>query len=191
MDWNTITSSMSQCTQTEFTHSYWCFALLGVPFFSFIFKKVCRKTLTNSGQEMATWTITSNNTNTSVFTSLWTVVVETFFNSSRVTRAGVLTWSLVSVCLGRDVVLDLPLFGSRHLLHLVDLGHAELGVVVEKHASLQDGQVVLGPVPQLPQILVVQRIKWVIPGRENPRLHKPICQNTERVLSKHNYALAC
>lgn len=41
----------------------------------------------------------------------------------------------------------------------MDLGHAELGVVVEKHASLQDGQVVLGPVPQLPQILVVQRIK--------------------------------
>lgn len=35
---------------------------------------------------------------------------------------------------------------------------------MEKQASLQDGQPVFGPVPQLPQILVVQRVERVISG---------------------------
>lgn len=35
---------------------------------------------------------------------------------------------------------------------------------MEKQASLQDGQLVFGPVPQLPQILVVQRVERVISG---------------------------
>lgn len=86
-------------------------------------------------------------------------------------RAEVLTRSLVSVGLGGDVVLDLSLLEARHLLHLVDLGHAEFGVVMEKHASLQDGQLVLGPVPQLPQVLVVQSVEGVISIRGNKTLH--------------------
>lgn len=86
-------------------------------------------------------------------------------------RAEVLTRSLVSVGLGGDVVLDLSLLEARHLLHLVDLRHAEFGVVMEKHASLQDGQLVLGPVPQLPQVLVVQRVEGVISIRANKALH--------------------
>lgn len=35
---------------------------------------------------------------------------------------------------------------------------------MEKQAALQDGQIVLGPIPQLPQILVVQRVEGVISG---------------------------
>lgn len=97
---------------------------------------------------------------------------------SHVCRAEVLTRGLVSVGLGGDVVLDLPLFGPRHLLHLADLGHAEFGVVVEKHASLQDGQLVFGPVPELPQVLVVQGMERVIPVKERTRLHEHICHDT-------------
>lgn len=78
-----------------------------------------------------------------------------------------LTWGLVSVGLGGDVVLHQPLLGSCHLLHLADLGHAKFGVVVEKHAPLQDGELVFGPVPELPQVLVVQGVKGVIPRKKN------------------------
>lgn len=78
--------------------------------------------------------------------------------------ARALTGSLVPVGLGGDVVLDLPLLQPGHLLHLVDLRHAQLGIVMEKQASLQDGQLVFGPVPQLPQILVVQRVERVVSG---------------------------
>lgn len=78
--------------QTEFTRSYWCF--VGCSFFSFIFE-VCRKTLTTPGKEMTTLTITRNNTSTSMFTSLWTVVVETFSTTVVCTEPGFLheAWS--------------------------------------------------------------------------------------------------
>lgn len=69
----------------------------------------------------------------------------------------------------------------------MDLRHTEFGVVVEKHASLQDGQFVLGPVPQLPQILVVERVKRVIPGKENITLRKHICQKTERARLRRRF----
>lgn len=58
-----------------------------------------------------------------------------------------------------DVVLLVALLGSRHILHLSDLRHAKLGVVVEEHTTMMDGQVVLGPIPQLMQVLVVQRVE--------------------------------
>lgn len=35
---------------------------------------------------------------------------------------------------------------------------------MEKQAPLQDGELVFGPIPQLPQILVVQRVERVISG---------------------------
>lgn len=94
-----------------------------------------------------------------------------YCNKCHVFGAEVLTRGLVSVGLGGDVVLDLPLFGPCHLLHLADLRHAEFGVVVEKHASLQDGQLVFGPVPELSQVLVVQGIERVIPGKKK-KTHK-------------------
>lgn len=50
-----------------------------------------------------------------------------------------LTGGLVAVGLGGDVVLGMPLLGPRNLLHLPDLGHAKLGVVVEEHAAAHDG----------------------------------------------------
>lgn len=74
-----------------------------------------------------------------------------------------LTGGLVAVGFGGDVILGMPLLGPRNLLHLADLGHAQLGVVVEEHAAAHDGQVVLAPVPQLTQVLVVQRIEGVVP----------------------------
>lgn len=43
---------------------------------------------------------------------------------------------------------------------------------MEKHAPLQDGQLVLGPVPQLPQVLVVQSVEGVISIRGNKTLHE-------------------
>lgn len=70
-----------------------------------------------------------------------------------------LTRRLVSVGFRSDVILDLPVFGPSHLLHPAYFGHAELGVVVEEHAAPQDGQIMMGPVPELPQVLVVQGIE--------------------------------
>lgn len=45
---------------------------------------------------------------------------------------------------------------------------------MEKHATLQDGELVLGPVPELPQVLVVQSIEGVISGEGHARLHEHI-----------------
>lgn len=44
---------------------------------------------------------------------------------------------------------------ARLVPHLVDLRHAQLWVEVEKQAPVQNGQVVLIPVPQVLQALVV------------------------------------
>lgn len=44
---------------------------------------------------------------------------------------------------------------SRLIPHLVDLRHAEFRVQAKKEASVQNGQVVLIPVPQELQVLVV------------------------------------
>ena len=71
---------------------------------------------------------------------------------------------MVSVVLGGDVVLDLPVLGACDFLHLAYLRHAQLGVIVEEHAAVADGQLVLGPVPQLPEVLVVQGVEGVVPG---------------------------
>lgn len=66
-----------------------------------------------------------------------------------------LTGGLVSIGPAGDFILDVSPLGARHLLHLADLRHAQLGVVKEEHAPLKDGQVVFVPVPQLTQVLVV------------------------------------
>lgn len=44
---------------------------------------------------------------------------------------------------------------ARLFPHGVDLRHAELGVELEEQPSIQNGQVVLVPVPQVLQVLVV------------------------------------
>lgn len=44
---------------------------------------------------------------------------------------------------------------ARLLPHGVDLRHAELGVELEEKPSVQNGQVMLVPVPQVLQVLVV------------------------------------
>lgn len=44
---------------------------------------------------------------------------------------------------------------ARFLPHLVDLRHAQLGVQAKEEASVQNCQVVLVPVPQVLQVLVV------------------------------------
>ena len=48
--------------------------------------------------------------------------------------------------------------------------HCTLGVVVEEHGAVQDGQVVLGPVPQLVQVLVVQGKEGEVPGGQSRRI---------------------
>lgn len=76
------------------------------------------------------------------------------------------TGGLVSVGAQSDVILEISLLGSRHFLHFSDFRHAEFGVVVEECAAALNGEVVLGPVPQLAQVLVVQGVKGVIAVKE-------------------------
>lgn len=85
---------------------------------------------------------------------------------SQAWRSGSLTGGLVPVGAYSDVVLLVALLGSCHLLHLSDFRHAKFGVVVEEHTTAMDGQVVLGPIPQLAQVLVVQRIEGEDPKRD-------------------------
>lgn len=72
------------------------------------------------------------------------------------------TGGLVSVGALCDVILLVPLLCPRHFLHFSDFRHAEFGVVVEERAAALNGEVVLGPVPQLAQVLVVQGVEGVI-----------------------------
>lgn len=76
-----------------------------------------------------------------------------------------LTGGLVSVGALSDVILLVALLGSRHFFHFSDFRHAEFGVVVEERAAALNGEVVLGPVPQLTQVLVVQGVEGVITVR--------------------------
>lgn len=73
-----------------------------------------------------------------------------------------LTGGLVSVGAQSDVILLVAFLGSRHFFHFSDFRHAEFGVVVEECAAALNGEVVLGPVPQLTQVLVVQGVEGVI-----------------------------
>lgn len=72
-----------------------------------------------------------------------------------------LTGGLVSISALSNVILLIALLGSRHFFHFSDFRHAEFGVVVKERATAVDGEVVLGPVPQLTQVLVVQGIEGV------------------------------
>lgn len=69
---------------------------------------------------------------------------------------------MVPVGANRNVILDVALLGSCDLLHFSNFRHAKLGVVVEECTTTQNGEVVLGPVPQLTQVLVVQCIEGII-----------------------------
>lgn len=53
--------------------------------------------------------------------------------------------------------------------HGVDLRHAELGVELEEQPSVQNGQVVLVPVPQVLQVLVVDGRERVRTGQRKER----------------------
>lgn len=71
----------------------------------------------------------------------------------QLTRCNLLTAGSFAVV--TEIAL-LRLHGDARLVpHLVDLRHAQLGVEVEKQAPVQNGQVVLIPVPQVLQALVV------------------------------------
>lgn len=119
----------------------------------------------NTGWEAAvTALITGNNGRSSALSACVTWPRLAAAGKPSLLKAGTLTRSLVPVGLGGDVVLHVARLQPSHLLHLVDLRHAQLGVVMEKQASLQDGQLVFGPIPQLPQILVVQRVERVVSG---------------------------
>lgn len=72
-----------------------------------------------------------------------------------------LTGCLVPVGAPGNVVLLVATLGARDRYHFLDFRHAEFGVVVEEGAAALDGEVVLGPVPQLAQVLVVQCVERV------------------------------
>lgn len=76
------------------------------------------------------------------------------------------TGCLFSIVPRIDVAFTLSIFGSSHLLHLVNLRNAQFGIKSKVHFPFFDGQVMVAPVPQLLQVLVVQHIKRVIPKKE-------------------------
>lgn len=82
-----------------------------------------------------------------------------------------LTERLVSVSGDVDFIFGNPVFGPSDLFHFEDLGFAEFGVVEEEHPSLQDFQVVFGPVPQLSQVGVVQGVEGIVPERQMMRFY--------------------
>lgn len=84
-----------------------------------------------------------------------------------------LTGGLVSVGAQSDVILLVAFLGSRHFFHFSDFRHAEFGVVVEECAAALNGEVVLGPVPQLAQVLVVQGVEGVITVKNGRNVREP------------------
>lgn len=89
---------------------------------------------------------------------------------------------MVPVVANVDVILLVALLGSRYLLHLSDFRHAKFGVVVEEHTTKLDGQVVLGPIPQLTQVLVVQRMEGIDTKRDREEIKTQL-----NCLSKYIY----
>lgn len=79
-------------------------------------------------------------------------------------RAAQLTRGLVPVGLQGNVIPLLAPLGSGNFFHLVDFRQAEFGIVVEEELPLSDGEVVLAPVPELPQVLIVQGVERVVPA---------------------------
>lgn len=63
---------------------------------------------------------------------------------------------------------------TRLVPHLADLRHAQLGVEVEGESPRFDGQVVLGPVPQVLEVLVIQRREGIQSTREESK--RQLCQ---------------
>lgn len=57
-------------------------------------------------------------------------------------------------------------FGSWNFLHTVDLRNAQLRIKRKVHFPLLDRQIVMVPVPQLLQIVVIKHIKRIIPRRK-------------------------
>lgn len=95
---------------------------------------------------------------------MWSIVITEILHVIVLTKTdekACLTGRLVSVGAQSDVILLVALLGSRHFLHFADFRHAEFGVVVEERAAALNGEVVLGPVPQLAQVLVVQGVEGV------------------------------
>lgn len=80
-----------------------------------------------------------------------------------------LTGGLVPVGACSNVILLVAIFGTRDLLHLSDFRHAKFRVVVEEGTTPLDGQVCLGPIPQLTQVLVVQCIEGMDTGRDREK----------------------
>lgn len=81
-------------------------------------------------------------------------------------KAG-LTEGLVSISGDADFIFSDTVLGPGHFFHPEDLRLAEFGVVEEEHPAVEDGEVVFGPIPQLPQVLVVRGIERVVPKKNN------------------------
>lgn len=69
-----------------------------------------------------------------------------------------------SVAVASEFALDEVALDARLLPHLADLRHAQLGVGSEVQLPRADGEVVLLPVPQILELLVVERRKGVHAG---------------------------
>lgn len=84
-------------------------------------------------------------------------------NCAETKIAAALTEGLVGV--RRDADFVLPVLGPGHFFHADDLRLAEFGVVAEVHPAVEDGEVVFVPVPQLPQVLVVEGVEREVPAK--------------------------
>lgn len=86
-----------------------------------------------------------------------------------------LTRCLVPIGLQGNVVPLLTALSSGDFFHLVNFRQAEFRVVMEEELALSDGEVVFAPVPELPQVLVVQGIKRIVPtGTHTTSYSKPM-----------------
>lgn len=71
-----------------------------------------------------------------------------------------------SVSIVSEIALIKAALDARLLPHLADLGHAELRVGAEEELSRPDGEIVLLPVPEVLELVVVERGEGVHAGRQ-------------------------
>lgn len=83
----------------------------------------------------------------------------------------VLTGSLIAIGQWRDVLLIHSSFQTQSLDEVIDLGHAQLAVVMEKHDSFVNGQIgVCIEVPDVFQVVVVYHYKRIPMSRAEPNI---------------------
>lgn len=77
-----------------------------------------------------------------------------------------------SVAVVAEFALVKAALDARLLPHLVDLGHAQLGVGAEKQLSRLDCEVVLGPVPQILELMVIKGGEGIHAGDKQQRTQR-------------------